>query len=110
MRRGRLLQTEEKLVEVVARPPVDLADEVARLQPRVPHRHAALVHAAHRPPPRVPLHIHAQPPPGSTRQRSPSSIVWGGRRRAVRAAASLHAAEAALRGAEERPGPSDGPG
>ena len=31
--------------------------------------------------------------------------LWGGRRRAVRAAPSLHAAEAALRGAQARPGP-----
>ena len=36
--------------------------------------------------------------------------LCGGPRRAVRAAASFHAAQAALRGAQARPGPSDGPG
>ena len=40
---------------------------------------------------------------GKPRQR------WGERRRASRAAASLHAVEAALRGTQARPEPSDGP-
>ena len=42
--------------------------------------------------------------------RAENPQLWGGLRRAPEATASFQDAPAALRGAKERPGPSDGPG
>ena len=50
------------------------------------------------------------PRPGGKGHGPTRPPLWGGRGRAAEATARLRAAQAALRGVEERPEPSDGPG